>query len=415
MAHVPVLFGHKGEYRREANRFLRERATLTHREDAAFELSLSEAPVGPRPLTLKKYADGLHNFFNWCNQRGHDWKTINYKTIIDYQKEMESGAWSTQNRPLSPETANARADIATEFLAWAALRSIRRAFHVRTKPRSPSHGARHPVGRLPRKTGALEPVRAGRAKTSHTKDLLKNETLPSPLVIRDWLLTVQRKYGYAKYLACRFILETGVRSIEAINLVETKQARQLPSLAEIQDLARKGARAVQIDLVVTKGGRPRTIDLPLDFALELRQWADTKRPTLRYRARMRTGRAPGDAFFLSDAPKFEGTPISYATLYKVFRKTGPIRKFSPHIGRHIYACFFLLRSLDMEAQVRGGNLKSQHPDWIHHRGDWYLKLLQRQLGHLSDETTFTYLRLIKGAIAIADVATNWHLNLSEDI
>jgi hypothetical protein len=82
------------------------------------------------------------------------------------------------------------------------------------------------------------------------------------------------------------------------------------------------------------------------------------------------------------------------------------------MGRHIYACFFVLCALDREAKAFGTALVEQSAEWIRHRGDWYLKLVQRQLGHLSDETTFEYLRLISTAIGNASVSTNWQISLS---
>ncbi|MCI5076395.1 site-specific integrase [Oricola sp.] len=403
-AEVPVLFDASGRYCREHNRYLRERA-------------LGKAGIGdrvpweadriPLPKTLENAARYLGVFIDWCGFTKSDWRTLCYKVgVLAFQNDMALGRWSLSGRKNDPRTANQRADEAAAFLAWAADRGLREPFNIerrllvrRTRSASSS-----------RKGMRTDRSRLGRLPESRSKDVEKVGFLPRPQQVRDWLHAVRDQKGYAKYLASRFVLEAGTRLFETVAINED----QIPSREKLVELSSAGQLVAPVTLLVTKGGRPRTIFLAIPFLLEIRQWIEGKRLRLRYLWHKRKKAPPSPRLFLSDARGHEGTPISKARLYDCFREVNPRPTgWHTHAGRHTYACFFVLYALEDEAASAGRALSSMGADWIVARGTWYLKTLQKQLGHLSEETTELYLRWLVTASGLSSAATGWHSFLSD--
>lgn len=392
VSHVPVLFKSTGEYRRIENRYLRERATG--------DWFPPNGKPYPSEKTLKKMADILVNFSDWMDARHYTLSSVAYDDVLQYQREQTSGTWSYRGRPLQASTANQRADEVTHFLTWAAFRGLRKQFAVK---RFFARGQSH-MG------GASIMVRAGRAKQSKTTRA-SHFILPTPEAVRAWLALVKEKRGYAKYLACRLILEVGPRRAE----VEALDVSQWPSATRIQAALDLSRASVPLPLLITKGNRARTVDVPVHFAAEVRRWIDEKRQTHEHRFFVRSGRKEKPTrLFLGDHPSSKGTPISAETIYRVFKQVQPNPLlWSPHIARHVFACFFILHALEIEARPHGG-LNKMGADWITHRGQYWLMILRDQLGHVSITTTEIYLRWLVTACGIAELASGWHRYLEED-
>ncbi len=396
VAAVPVLFDGHGRYLRPAARYLRERATLQ------WHPSRDELGGGgrdfPRPSTLRHIAYALSNFLNWCVARGVDWHGAAYDDVLRYQREQIRGLWAARKgRRLHPGTANARADEATHFLEWAAAVDLRQPFPY---PRVTLRRNAVFKGR----TAGVVHTRAGRAKVGHPDTAGRVLQLPTAAETAAWLDSVLRRRGHAKALIGKSILLTGVRLGEVLALTTT----QIPSTEVLAALGQAGRAMAQVHLIETKGGRPRTIDVPLALASELRNWIDTRRMVAAARYRRRTGGTAGDLLFLSDARGHEGTPLRHRTVQRVFKEVGPRpAAWSPHLGRHTFACNFLLHALQKEAAVAGGPVPAMGAEWVRARGLFWLDMLRRQLGHLSVETTNLYLRWLVTAVGIADLASGW--------
>jgi integrase len=387
VAHVPVIFDSLGCYCRALNRYLRERATGDWFPEGGRPF--------PSPSTLLKIAEDLKNFLEWGEKRGISFERATYDQVLQYQRDQMAGRWSLTGAGLQPSTANQRADDVTLFLAWAALRGLRAAFDVkRFFARSPG--------------GETKMVRAGRAKESGTSSAAKRFVLPTPAEVRDWLARVRLQKGYAKYLAARFILEVGPRRME----VEALEVEQWPSLEAIRESEMHSRATVPMDLFVTKGGRPRTVDVPVRFAAQVREWIDAKRGTYEYRNFVDSGRKKRTRrLFLSDHPHAHGRPISVTTIYRIFKQVVPRPKlWSPHKGRHVFACFFVLNALELEARPHGG-LDAMQTGWIESRGQFWLMILRDQFGHMSKSTTEMYLRWLVSSCKLAELASGWHLFL----
>lgn len=406
IAHVPVVFDSSWRYFQDLNRYLRERALLEWHPTKQTNPTMGRL-VYPVMRTLVNLANCLKNFVEWLEKRGKDWQTLSYEEVLCYQHEMQTGKWSRLGRPLQPETANARTDAATDFLSWAADRDVRQPF---SPPRTRS--ARFiGSGNASISRRMMAQARAGRARESHTKAIRRLTTIPSAVEIRNWLNTVRTRRGYAKYLTARFILETGVRKEEAAAVT----VGQLVSRAELEDLVRRGQFMAPMNLLKTKGMKPRSIQIPLEFASELREWADTKRLTLSYRYHRRTGTPGPTRLFLSDSIGYEGIPLSGLTIYDLFAEVDqPVPHWSPHKARHTFACFYVLHALESEARIHGQALSEMSSDWISQRGSWWISTLRKQLGHASEETTDLYLRWLLTTAKVAEAAAGWHRFLAGD-
>lgn len=85
-----------------------------------------------------------------------------------------------------------------------------------------------------------------------------------------------------------------------------------------------------------------------------------------------------------------GRPISAPTLYEAWTSgpTLPFKGWSPHGGRHYYACKTLMDRLQRQT-IRGPHTVTSTAEEI------ITLVLKPQLGHISTETTQIYLRWIQ--------------------
>lgn len=394
VAEVPVLFDNAGRYCRAHNRYLRERALG---EAGLGSHGDFDEPIIPLPKTIENVTRYLGVFIDWCDFRKVDWRTLGYRSgVLRFQNDMAFGRWSPSGRKLAAGTANQRADAITSFLTWAADRGLRPAFKVAYKIMTRQSAGQGTVSVR---------LRPGRLKQSNSDEVEKVTFLPRPEEVPKWLQAVREKRGYSKYLASRFVVETGVRLFETVAVT----VDQIPSKEMLEQLANAGQTTAPITLVVTKGSRPRTISVAIAFVMEIRLWIEGKRLRLLYLWDKREHSAPSSRLFLSDARDHEGTPISEARLYDCFHNVKPRPvKWNPHFGRHTYACFYVLYAIEYEAKSAGRALSKMGADWIVARGGWYFKTLRKQLGHLSEETTDLYLRWLVTASGLAEAAVGWH-------
>lgn len=406
IAHIPVLFDRAERYLREHNWYIRDRGTGEFIPNPEGQM-ISGAP--PRQKTILNIAHHLGIFVDWCEDKFVDWREMSYFDCLSFQKAMDEGNWSPSGRKLSRSTINQRIDEVTSFLQWAARRGLRNEFNVplRSVRRSYHTGGPRSYNRVGKRS------RVDRLKTSRGSTMDLVVMLPTHEEVGHWLKSVKIHRGTAKYLACRFILESGVRLNELVSLQES----QIPLASDLNELRNKGFMFGAITLVVTKGDTPRQIQVSLEFLDELRLWMDTKRLRLRSVYFKREKVQPSKNLFLSDAIGYEGIPIRSYTIYDCFKNVIPHpKKWHPHFGRHVYACFTVLETLKWEAKAAGSLINNMGAEWIQSRGTIILKTLQRQLGHAGEETTELYLKWLITAVGISTVAVNWqqYLDSEED-
>lgn len=400
VARCCTLFNDDG-YAHRQNRYLRDRAT--GRWVPKFEKGPSSATgMQLRERSNKNTADALKDFLSWCDAARLDPDTAEYSTILDYQDDMESGYWAAKGEPLKPGTINNRADEATFYLMWSADRGMRGRFDV------PVVRAKGQPTKM-RASAQLAWVRQGRKKEGETS--LRDLVLPTMFGVRTWLAAVEEHRGHAKMLACRTVVETGLRREEVCNL----NRRDWPSADDIREALRSGREFVTLTLSHTKGGRARIIQLSIQFATLVRRWLDEQRDALDRAFQDRTGKPRSDKLFVSDRQGYEGSPISGPTLYGCFKKrvAGGPKVWFPHFGRHFFACMYILRGITYDAELRGKTLAEMAPDWVYDRGSFWLRTLQRQLGHLSEGTTEIYLRWLATSSQFAEIAAGYHILLDD--
>lgn len=408
LAGIPFLFDIGFELLHVENRYLRERARglwpnledgVTPRRDMA-------------PNTLISIARRLHHFRDWSDLNRKRWQTMRYEDVLVYQDDQTLGRGAFRGRAVSATTANARADIATDFLAWARAQGLRGSFEfplqtIRRLVEDRSSNAKFVVTKRFR-------AHKGRSPSGNREEATLLE-LPERPAIVEWLESLRHRKRpepeakvNAKYLICRFIVDTGVRLHEAVAVEIT----QWPSHGLISRCSERGRRHVHMRLLVTKSGTKRTIRVSITLAALVRRWIDRTRGTLLSKGieAGRTGKT--SRLFLSDSPGFEGIPIQRHTVYDCFREVEPRPEgWHPHMARHAYACHRMRDIIAAELKADPGG---KGPAWINSRGQFAIDLIARQLGHVSKETTKIYLSYLQNSIGMIEENDHWHHELDSN-
>lgn len=387
IADVPVLFDCQHRYCRAFNRYLRERALGEWIPDVYGKRRVRY----PRRRTILNIAYRLKNWIEWCRARDFDWRTVSYREhLLAYRDEMLNGTWSADHTPLSVQTSEHRVDAAVQFLSWASQRGLRPDFIVPTGETETYAGS----GSSSRRFKVRRAFRAGRRRPNPA-----SLQLPGPAGLKTWLATVRARCGHAKWLAARFILEVGVRLEEAVQFKE----RHLPPRDEWNVV---GGQVTVLLVDGTKGGKTRHIRLPLKLALALDEYRKGRRLTAIAKLRRLDRRAPlPENLFLFDET---GLPLTRSALYRAWKHGAPYRSWSPHLGRHAWACLTLLDFMKNELE-KGKNLSGLPEAVFWEMGRLAVAtVIQPQLGHVDKATTDLYLRWMWHMIGAADHYRSWH-------
>lgn len=413
VSHVPCIFNGEWSYEKLASRYLRERALLewTPVQDGVYGFGGGKYPGHG---SLRVYGYALCNFLEWCQLRGLALADLDYTRhlVQGYQAEMLAGLWSANKTSLKPKTVNLRVKEALHYVRWAVDRGVRPAFRVTTvirkiKANSAANSHGHQALRIESRAGAVRP---------NPMQL----SLPTDEAVRQWFQSVEIEKGPTKALMCELILKTGIRREEAVQW-------RLDTLPE--DRKAWKARGDYIDVAIrygTKGtkyrdasgedvGPERVIQLPLELALRLAYYREFVRPRQRAEfvreapdatERRRRMRTQPKRLFLSDST---GEPISAQSLYEAWTDVTrlPFKGWAPHPGRHYWACKTLLTALAGSLRVHG-TARQVPLDWISGAGQSIISLvIQPQLGHVSAETTNTYLGWAHRALTITSLQDDY--------
>lgn len=405
-ADLPVIMGDGGtRFDADANEFLYERC-LGYWPPA---VGGQQPPVTPR--SQRTYAHALADFLSYAWKRNLDLKKIDYVRHIygRYQSEMLSGTWSATERALSPSTVNARVDRACEYLTWLADKGRRSQFLVPTEDREISVGS-------PRSTGSA--TRTVRARQGRARRRRKNLRLPTDQELGLWLSDLERRHGAAMALSCELVLQTAIRKAELIGWrVDT-----IPQREADWDIVNPTARPEDQNIAVTicygtKGGKFGTVDgdklgpereilVPLTLARRLREYHDKarRRSLLVLKARFKGAEL---ARHMSNPHLFlderTGLPIGYDRVTNCWRNVDalPFKGWSPHGGRHWWACMKLWRELKlMEADLKARG-EGAGRSLIVMANDIIRLEIKDQLGHLDLATTQIYIRWVARQLGVA--------------
>lgn len=358
LAHIPIVMSGSGELLDEPSDYLRHRALMVWR---------GGRNIRPSANTIRVLGYDLTSFLDWCAAVETHWKNIERgqdtipASLTGYARMMSDGRWSQSGEGLDRATIDRRLHTAWDFLAYAADR-----------------GWRTPI------TGPTI-VGYGRAVAQE-----RSYTIPSKTDVLAWLDRLRNETKPAQWLMAQLIFEGGLRREEVVCL----RAKDIPTPAQFtaddhQHLTiRFGTKGGRAPDDPSRSGKPRTIRLRTSFVERLH--IHKQSPRERHGTLSRTG-STAPELFLNPA---NGNAFSPAQLNKIFNraKPAPAPQWTPHMGRHFYACWTLLEFLAQEASLSGMGKGALAPAALEAYGKPSLLRLQTYLGHSSSDTTDVYLR-----------------------
>jgi hypothetical protein len=403
VAHVPVIFSAKWKYHRVANRYLRQRALG---QTLPLDSGGGNVPTDQSLTTICRW---LIDFLAWCDWAKTSWRNVEYTKdlLLRYQKSMQSGSWSASKEALAPSTINNRVSEAASFCAWAVRTGLRdKPFEI------PYETTYRKSGGLSSHSHQMVPVKSRKGKVRPTpRDL----SLPTARQVDTWLATVRARLGQTKALMCRCAAEVGLRRQEVVEwdleYLGTNPERWKIKDGHVQLQIKFGAKGEKYsdNLPSSLNGKnpyertvgpTRTVFVPFDLAMDILEYRNKVRPKLlaKYvnQGRNASERARRQSevktwchrLFISE---YDGRPILGPTLLKAFKFKPPYPEWHTHLGRHYFACRYLLRKLTLQWEASSRAANRPPPDWVLFQGQAALLMLKRQLGHLSEASTEMYL------------------------
>jgi len=400
VAHVPFLLNGDLSYADEANRFLRERALLDwHPSNRSGEPTAKVRT--PAENTIFALARDLENFLSYVDVNDSDWRSLDYLQILrTYQADQLSGAWSERGEPLAPATINRRVGTVCEFLSWAGDRGLRPSFRVM--------GSRSTV-RDRSGTATANRYRDVVGRAGRVRERVERLRIPTVAEIDAWLGEVEARRGKAKALVCRTILETGMR-LEEVALLRADQLPDpdsvLPGYPARMDICygTKGFRQVGDS---EKKGKARTLRFGVTFLHVLDDYRRLRRARAlaAFRRTHPSERLP-QVLFLGD----DGAPLTKKVIYNAWIRCErlPFPGWSPHAGRHAFACLLLLRLIHEESERIGQSATIlPRSALIGQATDLIATYIRPVLGHVSEQTTGRYLEWVADHFLVAEHRAAW--------
>jgi len=427
VAHLPFIMDSRPGYARIANQFLID---LGLGEWSVATRGLEQAStMPPTKATMHNYAHWLANYLEYCHARGKDPLKADYKIdlVQGYQGEMSTGSWSRDNTGLAAKTVNSRVEVACMFLQWSVDKELREPFHIPKVRRTFAVDRPHSSGARTTKT-----VEARRGKVRESKRRLG---FPDEKKIGAWLTRVREKCSVEGLIA-ELILETAVRRAEAA----AWRRDTLPLDREDWDIVNEDRplehQAVCVKLRYETKGRSHGEDhgdkigpegdilLPMPMALKLheyRQKGRLKALTIRLRKaksarEAETMRNDAVHLFLNPATGERYTGQKIYDFWTNKNAQCP-RGWSPHLARDFWACSALWKHLEEQKALVEFAIKNKVDPSV-------LKILaldiegfiqftiQRQLRHVSRETTMIYLQWVSDRLG---VNMNFHENYVQQL
>jgi integrase len=401
VAHVPFLLNGDMSYADEANRFLRERALLDWHPHNRHGEPTAKVRV-PAENTMFAMARDMENFLSYAESNGFDWRGMDYQQVLrTYQADQLNGSWSERGEPLAPATINRRVGTVCEFLMWAGDRELRSTFQVM--------GSRSTV-RDRSGTATTNRFHAVTGRAGRVRERVERLRIPTVAEIDAWLAEIEGKRGKTKALACRTILETGMR-LEEVALLRAAQVPDpgavLPGYPARMDICygTKGSRQVGDP---DKKGKARTLRFGVGFLHALDDYRRLRRAkALAAFRRAHPGERLPETLFLAEDG---GQPLTKKMIYDAWTRcqTLPFPGWSPHAGRHAFACLLLLRLIHEEGE-RIGQAAATLPRTalIGQASDLVQTYVRPVLGHVSEETTARYLEWVADHFLVAEHRAAW--------
>lgn len=410
VAHLPCIFDAQPSYHRLGSEYLIDRGLGVWHPKLPQTL---QPAAPPTDRTILNYANWLANFLEWAEKRHIDISTCTFHEHVyqRYQTELIKGYWSRDGKPLAPATVNAYIGTACDFLTWMAYKGHRTRFDVPSK--TIVVNVANPVNSRGHKRLTVE-VREGKVR--------KNQTtirMPSDDELKVWLAAVYTQHGCVRGLMCETVLMTAMRRseieafrVDSIPLDPRRWHISNPTASDAEKLVR-----IQIQFG-TKGpsygkdhgdkiGPKRNILVPLHLVKRLHQYREDARlhhlnvwiKAVRGATQQHARLAGAIHLFRDEA---SGIRLNGKHLYNAW--TGvplPFKGWSPHQGRHWWACSVLWRELKQFDSGKKSERDQITPVISHFAKDVIRLQIQPQLGHASDDTSFIYLHWAMDMLGIA--------------
>lgn len=243
-------------------------------------------------------------------------------------------------------------------------------------------------------------------------------SIPTLEQVKRWLHAIQLRNPSPKALMCELILRTGIRREECVQWRTWTLPRDRSEwetsgrfVAVTVEYGAKGQKSV--DHLGDEKGPRRTVMVPLDLANRLHEYASVTRAKQRARyvnaassAVQKRARMVANprTLFLSGST---GLPLSKVALYKcwTYDTSEVFAGWSPHLGRHFWACQQLLD------EVKRLRLTDRNPlatNWVYGAvTDAILMSIQPQLGHVDKSTTMIYVAWVCRALGLDTQTADW--------
>lgn len=419
LGNIPCFFDSMWTYHVEASQYIRARALCTFRPRGVVGYVYRMTRRSTR-----NFADYLINALEWCEYRKKDWRALDYENdvVAGYQADILTGRFSASGKGLSAVTVNLRVSELCNFLEWGAKSGHREEFNVpyvkkkvKVDTMRNSHGhrlkeVRSRVGRVRQPPGSLR--------------------MPKPQEIDTWLRSVEVQKKYTKYLMCKLIIKTGIRREEAVQWrIDTLPLERADWHVEGEYVTVKIERGTKgpkhVDENEEEVSTARHILLPLELAEEIHHYREVTRIkifTTHIRRIRKTANSDvhktekSNRLFLSE---FSGRPVSYQTLYEAWTEVShqPFTGWSPHLGRHYWACDTLLTHVREQMTLMAAIINSGVPtDWaISEAKNIILLHITPQLGHINAETTLRYLKWVRLQLLYPENMTSYENRLEETL
>lgn len=400
LSHLPFILDGRPGYHRLGNLYLTDRGLGLWHPGQRMSGRI------PTAQTMLNYAQWLANFLEWSDVRGVGLETCDYAVHVAgrYQSEMLRGTWSREVTGCAPGTVNPRVQQACDFLTWMVEKGFRESFQIPyTVVKIKTGSATSSTGHQTRDVK----VREGKARVS--QGTLR---MPSDDEVRRWLGHIYDKNAEAVGLMCKTVLLTAMRREEIVCLRKDTLPENPEKWHIANPLAPIPDQQVRISIRFgTKGqdfgsdhgdkiGPERSILIPLTLAKE---W-DEYRRRLRNQsfkkwvtgvtgssARLKRAQDCVHLFLNEDTgERFNGRQLYDAWV----GVPPPVDEWSPHSGRHWWACSMLWRELKKHENllVLSGETATAI---LESTALSIIKLqIQPQLGHAQDSTTMKYLRWV---------------------
>ena len=420
LCHIPFLVSDAGEYLDIPNRYLRERAL----GEWVPKLRVNQQDEESRQARLltkascMAMAKQIRHFLEWCSATDKDWREVQYleDLVLQWQFGLLAGNCSPSGRPLSAGTVNHRVSEATYFLVWAQERGFRSRVSVKTAPTTGFRG------------GATRKRHSTAQRAAALAVPPSQMSLPSPEAVGRWLSAIALQRGPVKRLCCELIVSTGIRLGECVawryDTLPPREAWHVVN-GEVEVEIRFGCKGPKLHPGSDEALRPRSILVPLGLAeridayrayqrpVQIRRWARSATDAVERARRARL--APPARLWLGER---SNRPFSSSQLYQTWRSVADCPPgWHPHAGRAFFAVERLVEHTRMMLETHASD-DVPSMDWLYGIMANQVQIILRPLmGHLSDDTTYIYLKAVRARLAseVGHPAVRWQQYCDDEI